>query len=226
MTLPLSITTHSRDPQPYPAVRDAQRWLSRKAMTIDVDGIFGPKTHQATLRFQRKAGLEVDGIIGPKTWQQLSHSGGSGNASGTTGGALRALAYKIATGGYNGGRSLDYQFGAENDLFHPERCKQTDCSELVQLCITKLTGKVWLDGSWNQYGGCQRIPVSQAMRTPGALVFHTRNGRASGIHHVAVSYGDSVHTIEARSEHTNPEVGVFDGRGRFNLAGLIPGFQY
>ena len=225
MTLPLSTTQHSRDPQPSPAVIDAQWWLTRKSgMRIDVDGEFGDDTDKATRRFQKKAGLPVNGVIDGKTYHQLSYSHGSETI--VRGLQVRALAYKIATGGYNGGRPLDYEFGAENNLFHPERCKQTDCAELVQLVVTKLTGKSWLDGSWVQYGGCRKLPVSEAMGKPGALVFHTKTGQASGIHHVAICYGDGKHTIEARSEFTDPEVGVFDGRGRFNLAGLINGIRY
>ncbi|MBR4307959.1 MAG: peptidoglycan-binding protein [Oscillospiraceae bacterium] len=35
------------------------------------DGIFGPKTRQAVLAFQRFAGLTADGIVGPLTWSAL-----------------------------------------------------------------------------------------------------------------------------------------------------------
>lgn len=225
MTLPLSKTQHSRDPQPAPAVIDAQWWLTRKSgMRIDVDGEFGDESDEATRKFQKKVGLPVNGVVDARTYHLLSFSP---SADGLVRGLhVRALAYKIATGGYNGGRPLDYQFGAENNLFHPEQCRQTDCSELVEMVVTKLTGKPWLDGSYIQYSGCIKIPVSEAMRKPGALVFITDNGRPSGIHHVAVCYGDGTHTIEARSEFTDPEVGVFATPSRFNLAGLIPGIRY
>ena len=33
------------------------------------DGIFGTKTHEATLDFQRRKGLEQDGIVGKNTWK-------------------------------------------------------------------------------------------------------------------------------------------------------------
>ncbi|WP_088104932.1 peptidoglycan recognition protein family protein [Halalkalibacter urbisdiaboli] len=32
-----------------------------------IDGIFGPKTYDAVMRFQRAAGISVDGIVGPET---------------------------------------------------------------------------------------------------------------------------------------------------------------
>ncbi|HHV41966.1 MAG TPA: hypothetical protein GXX72_03860 [Clostridiaceae bacterium] len=33
-----------------------------------IDGIFGPKTRDAVLAFQRAVGIGVDGIVGPETW--------------------------------------------------------------------------------------------------------------------------------------------------------------
>jgi cell wall-associated NlpC family hydrolase len=208
--------------------------LSRKVRKIAEDGVFGEETRNATISFQKKMGfLEVDGVIGTKTWHQLSYSHGSSPpssamATGKTGRAIKELAHKLATGRFIDpqGHKTEYVFGAENDVFHPEKVRRTDCSELVQVVISSLTGKIWLDGSWNQYAGCTKTNVSTAMRTAGALVFITDNGRPSGIHHVGVSFGDGRRTIEARSAHTTPEVGVFDGRGRFNLAGTVPGFHY
>ena len=38
---------------------------------INVDGIFGPKTKEAVIQFQKANGLAADGIIGPKTWSKL-----------------------------------------------------------------------------------------------------------------------------------------------------------
>lgn len=234
MTLDLSIHTHSHDPQALPDVHTAQFHLSRKVRKIAEDGVFGEETRQATMSFQRKIGfLEVDGVIGSKTWHQLSYIHGSSPpssamATGKTGRAIKELAHKLATGRFVDpqGHKIEYVFGAENDVFHPEKLRKTDCSELVQVVISSLTGKIWLDGSWNQHAGCTKTNVSTAMRTAGALVFITDNGRPSGIHHVGVSFGDGRRTIEARSAHTTPEVGVFDGRRRFNLAGTVPGFHY
>ena len=49
----------------------AQGRLVVAGFPVDVDGIFGPKTKQAVMDFQRANGLTVDGIIGPKTWSKL-----------------------------------------------------------------------------------------------------------------------------------------------------------
>ena len=39
--------------------------------TVEMDGIFGPKTEEAVIAFQRFAGLTPDGIVGPATWAAL-----------------------------------------------------------------------------------------------------------------------------------------------------------
>jgi len=42
-----------------------------------VDGIFGPKTYQAVINFQKDAGITVDGIVGPQTRKYLGLSSSS-----------------------------------------------------------------------------------------------------------------------------------------------------
>ncbi|ABU58897.1 eCIS core domain-containing protein [Roseiflexus castenholzii] len=56
-----------------PDVADAQQLLNQHgaAPPLAVDGIFGPKTRQATIAFQKSRGLAPDGIIGPLTWGAL-----------------------------------------------------------------------------------------------------------------------------------------------------------
>ncbi len=39
--------------------------------TVTVDGIFGPRTQEAVVAFQRFEGLPQDGIVGPQTWNAL-----------------------------------------------------------------------------------------------------------------------------------------------------------
>lgn len=36
------------------------------------DGLFGPETRSAVLRFQQRSGLQADGVVGPRTWQALN----------------------------------------------------------------------------------------------------------------------------------------------------------
>ncbi|MCL2856297.1 MAG: peptidoglycan-binding protein [Oscillospiraceae bacterium] len=41
---------------------------------LEVDGIFGPRTQQAVIEFQRLFGLAADGIIGPLTWEAITRA--------------------------------------------------------------------------------------------------------------------------------------------------------
>lgn len=42
--------------------------------TGTVDGIFGPGTRSAVIRFQRATGLSADGVVGCNTWNKLADS--------------------------------------------------------------------------------------------------------------------------------------------------------
>ena len=42
--------------------------------TGGLDGVFGSKTYQAVIAYQRRAGLSVDGIIGCNTWRALQEA--------------------------------------------------------------------------------------------------------------------------------------------------------
>jgi len=48
-----------------------QRWLG-----IGSDGVFGPKTRAAVMRYQQTRGLEVDGVVGERTWASLERDVG------------------------------------------------------------------------------------------------------------------------------------------------------
>lgn len=85
-----------------------------------------------------------------------------------------------------------------------------DCSELVQWAAMQ-AGVEITDGSWLQYRAMAQkganLPVEEALRTPGALLFTfssdpNTGGRPSRAH-VAISLGDG-RVMEAR----NPRVGV------------------
>lgn len=105
----------------------------------------------------------------------------------------------------------------------PEDVKAVDCSGLVQWVCGELGLKVNMTGnSQFQYDQCIKIPVPQAMKTPGALLF--RHDKAKGrIGHVAVSDGKG-NIIEARGR----AYGVVKRPcpNNFTSAGLIPGVLY
>lgn len=43
----------------------------QKALNINADGDFGPKTEEAVKKFQKEHGLTDDGVVGEKTWNTL-----------------------------------------------------------------------------------------------------------------------------------------------------------
>jgi len=53
-------------------VRTLQRTLRRLGWSPGpIDGLFGPRTEAAVMRFQRAAGVKTDGVVGPRTFQEL-----------------------------------------------------------------------------------------------------------------------------------------------------------
>jgi murein DD-endopeptidase MepM/ murein hydrolase activator NlpD len=49
---------------------DRVRFIQRR-LKLDDDGIFGPLTRAAVIRFQRQQKLDPDGLVGPITWARL-----------------------------------------------------------------------------------------------------------------------------------------------------------
>ena len=111
--------------------------------------------------------------------------------------------------------------------------KAFDCSELVQWGCARLGIKPSMpDGTIYQVRHCQKygllIPVEQAIRTAGALLFAFSDNPFSGGRpehaHVAVSQGNGK-TFEARGRKYG--VGAFSALKRdWTHAGLIPGLDY
>jgi hypothetical protein len=54
-----------------PSVGVLQKLLNRSGAKLNVDGVFGPRTHEAVLEFQRPRKLKADGIVGEETWSRL-----------------------------------------------------------------------------------------------------------------------------------------------------------
>lgn len=115
-------------------------------------------------------------------------------------------------------RGDTYVFGGEVNLDDPNP-NRYDCSEFTQWAAHRVGGYL-PDGSGAQHDYCRDkgtiLPVAQALRMSGALLFHPG--------HVAVSLGNGK-TIEARGRDYG--VGVFsaDGRG-WTSGGRVPDMVY
>ncbi|GAA1042188.1 hypothetical protein GCM10009557_67600 [Virgisporangium ochraceum] len=124
-----------------------------------------------------------------------------------------------------------YVFGAEVKNLDDADPEAFDCSELTQWAAHQ-AGVTIPDGAAGQYRYFQKmgllIPVEEAARTPGALLFHFASDPVGGrgeppVAHVAISTGDGTTTIEAK----NSRAGVVNGEigNRFNYAAIIPGIS-
>ncbi|MDP1830283.1 MAG: peptidoglycan-binding protein [Archangium sp.] len=214
-------------------VNEMQKML--KAAGFDpgpIDGKFGPRTEKALKAYQAATGGKIDGTLELSEFKRLqgnyekitstgfddkgpavNQTGGVDlpvQTSGAQGPGTAAEMLRLALK-QNGDR---YVFGAEVRL--DDKDPHTfDCSELVQWAVHQAGGSI-PDGSQNQRGATQRISVQEAARTPGALLF---NG-----HHVAISVGDGVHTIEAMGSAYGVRIGTIGNR--FEDGGLVKGLKY
>jgi len=82
------------------SVRQVQACLNRVSLNhqtiqrLTEDGIFGPRTFDAVVAFQRIFGLTPDGVVGPVTWGRLRQectTGGGGSGGGGGGGSGNAM---------------------------------------------------------------------------------------------------------------------------------------
>jgi cell wall-associated NlpC family hydrolase len=108
-----------------------------------------------------------------------------------------------------------------------------DCSELTKWAAARV-GVTIPDGATAQYLHVREhgttMSVEEALRTPGALLFHFSHeprdlGDIPADGHVAISVGDGVHTIEARGSKYGTDVFELTSTRKdwFNFAGMIPG---
>ena len=125
------------------------------------------------------------------------------------------------------------RFGAEVSKDDPDP-EVFDCSELVEWVCGRFSVEPKMpDGSWIQALHCQAhgtmTSIDEALNTPGALLFRFSGGQgplpSSRPHraHVAISVGDGVHTIEARS---GVDLFADAQAGRWTHAALMPGVDY
>ena len=124
---------------------------------------------------------------------------------------------------------IRYRLGAKWNGRAPWPPKYLDCSGLVTAVGQRLDlGIGRVHGSSNQWAYCarygQRVTAAQAANTAGLLCF--RIG-VTKVNHVAITLGENK-TMEARSSHTSPQVGVFGAMTARRWTGFttIPGVTY
>ncbi len=168
------------------------------------------------------------GTAAPDFASLLAGASGSAPAATTTSppGAQQFLATALAQ------RGKPYVYAATARIDDPDP-KAFDCSELTKWAAARV-GVTIPDGATAQYLNCRdhgtTMSVEQALKTPGAMLFHFGHeprdlGDIPADGHVAISVGDGVHTIEARGSKYG--TGVFEATGSragfFNRAGMNPG---
>ncbi len=67
----LPILARSDRPVQDEDVRYLQQFLNQNGYPVATDGLFGSKTEQAVINFQKKQQIAIDGIVGPQTWSEL-----------------------------------------------------------------------------------------------------------------------------------------------------------
>ena len=53
-------------------VESLQKGSSAAGIDVDTDGIFGPGTERAVIKFQKREGLTVNGVVGPATLAEIT----------------------------------------------------------------------------------------------------------------------------------------------------------
>lgn len=102
-------------------VRVLQRVLRKRGWAPGgVDGLFGPRTEAAVVRFQAAAGLTADGVVGPHAWNALASSQrtrlrrGAGYAHPNGSRRVRALQRRLQRHGLNPG-PVDGRYGPRTE---------------------------------------------------------------------------------------------------------------
>ena len=108
----LALGSGYNSPQGSPAVRVLQRRLVLAGDSPGpIDGLYGPLTRSAVMRFQASRGLAVDGIVGPQTWTLTRSIVLSPGLRGHDPADLvRTLQRRLAAAGFAPG-PIDGQFG-------------------------------------------------------------------------------------------------------------------
>ena len=96
-------------------VRTLQHLLRARNQSVDVDGIFGPKTDAAVRAFQMDNHLSVDGLVGPATWAELIVVVRRGSQGDAVKGVQEEFQFRNLSGDPSRGPQIDGVFGPETE---------------------------------------------------------------------------------------------------------------
>jgi predicted secreted Zn-dependent protease len=183
------------------SVKMLQHYLVQAGANIDVDGMFGPITHQAVVAYQKSNGLDVDGIVGPNTWASLKTGGGTVDADETgqgtfgqsdladqIGAKLKAIAVTL--------RSLS------TDSPAPATEPQMSLSQLIEP-VTENPGKVEVLTNGQTRSATQARAGEMVMKQPDEDVQETSGTDAGEVSDLPVA-----DLMEAVSEVNSAVVGL------------------
>jgi peptidoglycan hydrolase-like protein with peptidoglycan-binding domain len=149
----------SRSSSTHPLLREGSRGAAvesvQRDLGVSADGVFGPVTRSAVVRFQSSRGLSVDGVVGPQTWRALD-SGARPVSHPSS--SLGARAVRIAS--EQGG--IPYAYGGASPS------AGFDCSGLVKYTFGQL-GHNLPHSADMQYHAVRH--VSKSNMRPGDIVF-------------------------------------------------------
>lgn len=130
----------------------------------------------------------------------------------------------------------EYVYGADVDLNDPNWPGPWDCAEFCTWVVKQITGKIYgalepdsdnpdpWTGAWAsdvRKGKVIKIPVTQAAKTPGAILLRYRPGG----HHIVFSVGDG-RTLGAQNSQDGVAYGRVGSLASWDFGILVPGIKY